>query len=257
MTTIDNNNYEQWLLRYAEGELTDDERKTVDAWLAEHPEAAEELALYAEAPRLERDESVKYAGALHHSTPLWPSVLRWSVAAAVVAALTVSVLRINTTDTPVSPAPLMAEANDIELYDTTETEVTVSPEIKQSVAPKRHKEAEPAVEYFAAVPAVNAAPTVDSIKLTPVEIIETTTLIAFENSPEEPQSIPIESLIAYDRSADWGDLLLAANDAYRESLEERPLGRMINRVLPDNRQLEENIVEPLRERIDNLKRKIK
>ena len=64
MTTIDNNNYELWLLRYAEGELTAAECKAVEAWLASHSEAAEELALYSEAPRLERDESVRYAGAL-------------------------------------------------------------------------------------------------------------------------------------------------------------------------------------------------
>ena len=57
---IDNNNYELWLLRYAEGELTAVERETVEAWLADHPEAAEELALYSEAPRLERDENVRY-----------------------------------------------------------------------------------------------------------------------------------------------------------------------------------------------------
>ena len=48
MTTIDNNNYELWLLRYAEGDLTATEREAVEAWLADHPEAAEELALYGE-----------------------------------------------------------------------------------------------------------------------------------------------------------------------------------------------------------------
>ncbi len=61
MATIDNNNYELWLLRYAEGELTDSERNEVEAWLQSHPEAAEELALYNEAPRLERDDTVTYA----------------------------------------------------------------------------------------------------------------------------------------------------------------------------------------------------
>ena len=60
MTTIDNNNYELWLLRYAEDELTATERNAVETWLVDHPEAAEELALYSEAPRLERDENVRY-----------------------------------------------------------------------------------------------------------------------------------------------------------------------------------------------------
>jgi hypothetical protein len=97
MTTIDNNNYELWLLRYAEGELTAVEREAVEAWLADHPEAAEELFLYSEAPRLERDETVRYAAVPQQSTePLWPALLRWSAAASVVLALMVPALRMGT-----------------------------------------------------------------------------------------------------------------------------------------------------------------
>ena len=100
MTTIDNNNYELWLLRYAEGELTAVEREAVEAWLADHPEAAEELALYNEAPRLERDDTVTYAATekfhlspfTFHLSPL----LRWSAAASVVLALMVPALRMGT-----------------------------------------------------------------------------------------------------------------------------------------------------------------
>ena len=87
MTTIDSNNYEVWLLRYAEGELDTAERKSVEAWLASHPDAADELTLYLEAPRLQRDDSVSFAAPLRHSRPLWPVVLRWSAAAAVLAAV--------------------------------------------------------------------------------------------------------------------------------------------------------------------------
>ena len=104
MTTIDNNNYELWLLRYAEGELTAVEREAVEAWLADHPEAAEELFLYSEAPRLERDENVRYT----RLSPLAPQdhlspftfhlspFLRWSAAASVVLALMVPALRMGT-----------------------------------------------------------------------------------------------------------------------------------------------------------------
>ena len=53
MVMIDDSNYELWLLRYAEQELTAEERKTVEAWLAEHSEAVMELTLYNEAPRLQ------------------------------------------------------------------------------------------------------------------------------------------------------------------------------------------------------------
>ena len=88
MTTIDNNNYELWMVRYAEDDLTVAERETVEAWLADHPEAAGELALYNEAPRLERDEDVRYAAVLRQRTrPMWPMALRWSAAAAVLLAI--------------------------------------------------------------------------------------------------------------------------------------------------------------------------
>ena len=90
---INSDNYELWLLRYAEQELTAEERREVELWLAEHPEAAEELALYGEAPRLERDESIKYAAPMHRTQPLWGALLQWAAAAAVVAALMVPAMR--------------------------------------------------------------------------------------------------------------------------------------------------------------------
>jgi anti-sigma factor RsiW len=94
MMNINSDNYELWLLRYAEQELTDAERREVEQWLAVHPEAAEELALYGEAPRLEKDEGVKYAAVpLQRSAPLWPAVAQWAAAAAVVAALMVPAMR--------------------------------------------------------------------------------------------------------------------------------------------------------------------
>lgn len=84
MEPINDSNYELWLLRYADDGLTADERKRVEQWLDAHPEAAEELALYREAPRLERDESVHYTAANQPNTrPLWGKTWRWTAAAAV------------------------------------------------------------------------------------------------------------------------------------------------------------------------------
>lgn len=91
---INDDNYELWLLRYAEQELSEAECREVEQWLAVHPEAAEELALYGEAPRLEKDEGVKYAAVpLQRSVPLWPAVAQLAAAAAVVAALMVPAMR--------------------------------------------------------------------------------------------------------------------------------------------------------------------
>lgn len=249
MTTIDNNNYELWLLRYAEGELTAAERVAVEAWLAERPEAAEELALYNEAPRLEADESIHYKEATVR--PLWPAMLRWSAAAAVVVALMVPALRMGTMDTLESSAPLVAEAIGVKHPDApkdiNEFKVTKSTKRQNLFENKKEEDLE---ETIASLP--------DSIEPELEQtIIEVNTLIAFETEWVKEDTFYTTGLIAYDRSADWGDVLLAANDAYRESLNERPLGRMVSRALPDSRQLEENVVEPLREKIDNIKSIIK
>lgn len=257
MTTIDNNNYELWLLRYAEGEFTAAEREAVETWLASHPEAAEELALYSEAPRLERDESVRYAAAPQpHTQSLWPVLLRWSVAAAVVVALMMPALRMGTmepkgsiesVETPlvVGVRPLPAEAQ---------------PAPKNIKAIK--KASAPSVASISSASSnSSASSTRDTLAqeepVFSVEIVEISTLIVFEDSSAKAAPVETESLIVYDRSADWGDMLLVANDAYRDGLSNRPLGRLVSRALPDSRQLAENFVEPMREKIDNIKSKIK
>ena len=97
METINNSNYELWLVRYADGEMAADERKAVEQWLEAHPEAAEELALYNEAPRLERDEEVRYAAPVPQATrPLWPAWRRAAAAAVVLLILVPVALRVAT-----------------------------------------------------------------------------------------------------------------------------------------------------------------
>ena len=257
MTTIDNNNYELWLLRYAEGELTAAEREAVETWLASHPEAAEELALYSEAPRLERDESVRYAAAPQpHTQSLWPVLLRWSVAAAVVVVLMMPALRMGTMEPKGSiesvETPLVAEARPLP------AEAQPAPKnikaIKKASAPS-------VASISSASSNSSASSTRDTLAqeepVFSVEIVEISTLIVFEDSSAKAAPVETESLIVYDRSADWGDMLLVANDAYRDGLSNRPLGRLVSRALPDSRQLAENFVEPMREKIDNIKSKIK
>ena len=258
MTTIDNNNYELWLLRYAEGDLSAEEHEAVEVWLAGHPEAAEELALYDEAPRLGADVSVRYEFPLpQHTQPLRPAALRWSAAAAVVAALMVPALRMGTMDTLETPAPLLAEAVDTKHPNVSKDSKVLkdSMDLKDSKIPKNlnffeNKIKKPQEESIAAL-TDSLEPEIEQT------IIEVNTLIVYETEQVKEDTFYTTGLIAYDRSADWGDVLLAANDAYRESLNERPLGRMVSRVLPDSRQLEENVVEPLREKIDNIKSIIK
>lgn len=245
MTTIDNNNYELWLLRYAEGDLNAGERAAVESWLSSHPDAAELLTLYNEAPRLEKDESVRYgATPLHRPMPLWPAVLRFGAAAAVVLLLMLPAMRMGIMDT--MEAPLFVAEN---------RPVAETPQQQQQQQLPVVQPVSRPVPSIASIPSIAAIPSIETDTSTPVAPapIETDMLIAFEDDPAEAAPIESWNLIVYDRSADWGDMLLAANDAYHEALNEHPLGRLVSRTLPDSRQLEEAVVAPLRQRLDNKK----
>lgn len=244
MTTIDNNNYELWLLRYAEGELNAEERAAVDTWLENHPEAAEELALYREAPKLERDEDVRYgAEPQRYTAPLWPRMLRCGAAAAVVMVLMTPAMRMGTMERMVV-ATAVAESRTMDTLQQRAENVETS-------MPVRPKETATMADALASAEETEATEGAEEPMATAP--IETNMLIAFEDDPAEAAPIESWNLIVYDRSADWGDMLLAANDAYHEVLNEHPLGRLVSRTLPDSRQLEEAVVAPLRQRLDNKK----
>ena len=228
---IDDNNYELWLLRYAEGELSVAEREAVEAWLARNPEAAEELALYGEAPKLERDESIRYAAVpQQHPRPLWPAALRWSAAAAVVLALMVPALRMGTMDTQKATeavaAPLFADARPTE--EAPQNPIKISRTSRLSgISRIARTTNESSISRESSIDSLSG----DTIYPIPSdEIIETTTLIVFEDSPAEAAPVETESLIAYDRSMDWSDALLAVNDAFNENrVTHQLVSNLINR----------------------------
>ena len=250
MTTIDNNNYELWLLRYAEGDLNAGERAAVESWLSSHPDAAELLTLYNEAPRLEKDESVRYgATPLHRPMPLWPAVLRFGAAAAVVLLLMLPAMRMGIMDKMEVPLFVAENRSVAEPLQKQQQQLPQQPVVQPTPRPV------PSIPFIPSIPSIASIPSIETDTSTPVAPapIETDMLIAFEDDPAEAAPIESWNLIAYDRSADWGDMLLAANDAYHEALNEHPLGRLVSRTLPDSRQLEEAVVAPLRQRIDNKK----
>jgi len=249
MTTIDNNNYELWLLRYAEGDLNAEERAAVETWLASHPDAAGELALYNEAPRLEKDESVRYrATPLHRPKPLWSAMLRFGAAAAVVLLLMLPAMRMGIMDKMEVPL-FVAENRSVAEPLQKQQQLPQQPVVQPTPRPV------PSIPFIPSIPSIASIPSIETDTSTPVAPapIETDMLIAFEDDPAEAAPIETWNLIVYDRSADWGDMLLAANDAYHEALNEHPLGRLVSRTLPDRNQLEEAVVAPLRQRIDNKK----
>ncbi len=258
MNQISADNYELWLLRYAEGDLAPEERRAVEEWLASYPEAAEELALYQEAPRLERDERVRYAA--QPSQPLWPVVARWSAAAAVIVALMLPALRMGglaRLPQPAEEPALMAAAMVAEEggagYSRNSRISKVSKISRISSYPSYS-----GLSGFSAADSVfseggGAVP--EAPVAAPAEVIPSTSLIAFDDSGVE-DTLASFSLIAFE-PADWGDRLLAANDGARESLAQSAGGRLVSRLLPDSDQLAEHVVDPLRERLSIMRNKLK
>lgn len=208
METIDNNNYELWLLRYAEQELTDGEREVVEQWLADHPEAAEELALYNDAPRLVKDVSVRFAAAVSPRTePLWPAVLRWSAAAAVVAALMVPITGLNDMGLEKVGEQYAMNNNVNELNELTLEEDTIidnntynshnSP--RETIFSPKEEIVTPI--YVAEEHPVQQEDTVVDV-IVPEEVVEPAVvycdnLIAYESAPD---TVYTNDLIAYDDS---------------------------------------------------------
>lgn len=259
-TKIDNTNYELWLLRYAEGDLGADERAAVEAWLAGHPEAAAELALYREAPRLERDASVQYVATPLQPTaphPLWPLLARWSAAAAVIAALMLPALRMGGLATlpPQEEAPQMiAEATLPAAVKEQAKTLTTKKKLEKLERLEKLKRLEK-LEKLERLEKPEAPLTKDSLSPvpSPTAPLPSTNLIALE---EEAAPIPSQSLIAQEPD-DWGDRLLALNSATHESLSHTTGGRLVSRLLPGNDQLTEHLVDPLREGMNNIRNKRK
>lgn len=86
---INEENYELYLFRYAEGLLSDDERREVEAFLDAHPDIREEFALYdptltvAGLPKMVFPDKAKLK---HHVVLSW-NVLRYAAAVLLLAAV--------------------------------------------------------------------------------------------------------------------------------------------------------------------------
>lgn len=237
METINDTNYELWLVRYADGELTAAERRVVEDWLREHPVAAEELALYRESPRLERNESVRYVAA---PRPLWGKVWRWVAAAAVVlllvTPLTLQLVRggdvgpqqvasvpvvqpIAAVDTVrTAPQHVLPESKpDFFKSADAPVETQVPMEVYENYVPSRPLVAEPML-------LAEAAP--DATHMSVDTIVEVQPAFA-----EEVISIEEDTPDYLEQR------LLALADDTREGLQGTYLGRRMARRLPENQEL--------------------
>lgn len=240
MTTINDNNYELWLLRYAEGELTEAEHNAVEQWLEVHPDAKEMLALYVEAPHLEADEDVHYIGAVPgKSQMLWSVVLRWSAAAAVLAAMILPLaLHQREEAMPVE----VAKVQPVTALTNTEEAPAATPSVNvaQTVAAIPVSAAEVEPEVYVMAQDLDA----ENSEIAKLEAAETLlpavtyvdNLIAYE---EEELPTYDDGLIAYDegceREPGLRDLFLAVNDASQPYLERSYVGHLIGTIIKSNK----------------------
>lgn len=84
--TITTNNYEYYFYKYAEGELDAEARSAVEAFAAQHPELAAELACYDPALRLEA-RPLRYTNKQRLTRHKTKTFVIWHMAAACAAAL--------------------------------------------------------------------------------------------------------------------------------------------------------------------------
>ena len=263
MESINNNNYELWLVRYADGDLTAAERAAVEQWLEGHPEAAEELKLYGEAPRLEREESVHYAAAVPgHVQPLWPAVLRWSAAAAVVALVAVPLgLRLtNPAEEPLQVAATEMPGSLVKEYVPTVVD-TVSPVREVITVGKRHSVSASgsAASSVAAEQSVDNAITeehlADEARFFPTEEpllaaaevslpaadtarrIPTEEPVAVDMEEPSQQLVYVDNLFTVDSGNVVEQRLLAVNETIKERLQGTYLGRRLARRMPTGDEL--------------------
>ncbi len=129
---ITEENYELYLFQYAEGMLSDKERREVEAFLDSHPDIREEFALYDPKLTVAGLPKIKYEGkaALKHNTfALWP-VLRYAAAVLLLAAAVAFFLFRNGESTK-PDTPVVAE-NQSQIPDTTTSDET-TPAPQQSL----------------------------------------------------------------------------------------------------------------------------
>lgn len=228
MMNINNDNYELWLLRYAEQKLTEAERFEVEQWIASHPETAEELALYNEAPRLTKDESVKASVVPQHSIPLWPIVLRWAAAASVVAVLMIPAM--HKVIAPSIEPMLVANLDSLEITDNLESLDNLNKQDHQK----------PLASSDATLLAESLPSEIQQIPDTPNEETAPETEVPAPTEIVQPVYIVVDDLIVFEddipENTSANDILADADVTYTQSTSNiNPIGHFISTFIKANK----------------------
>ena len=232
---INNDNYELWLLRYAEQDLAEAERAEVERWIAAHPEAAEALSLYDEAPRLTKDERVKAPALPQRSITLWPIALRWTAAAAVVAALMMPAMR--STVAPTVEPPLIAEnLENLENLERLEPLEGLEGLENQKNTPRPAPESTAPALLAESIPAEAQQPA----PAEPSEEPAPETKVPAQPETVQPAYTVVDDLIVFEdetpESTSATDILADANVTYTQSTGNiNPIGHFISTFIKANK----------------------
>lgn len=218
----------------AEGDLTAAEQASVQAWLANQPDAAEELTLYRQAPHLEADPSVNFGGVVPgvQKRSFWAQLGHWTAAAAVVAAL---MLPVALNQDALQPVPLQVADAEVPTPVLIDSSV-VAPQIEAVSTPARRAEAvQPAVhlEAIAALPSpllTDEVPATDPLAAAPPAPDEVPLFVL-----EEEQPLYVEDMIVVE--GHWSDPLRIILTATHEQLGGVPYGDRLGQLLPDGEAL--------------------
>lgn len=240
---ITTENYELYFLQYLENGLDEKGRREVEAFASQHPDLAEELELYAEAPRLTEDESVVYADkqSLKQSvsTVIPPTQVwwRWTAAAAVLAAVSIPLAL--TLWQPEPTVPQVAELRPEKVMPVQEHKVKVAEEqplvvaksvSKLKVKTPKSEETEEAAEIVNG----NIAFTPEGIVVDPKPAIE----CYAATEPNEEQS-EASSLLAIPDQMQYAEQseMQPADESGRPTLREMALAELAERYRPSSEQI--------------------
>jgi len=196
---ITTENYELYLFRYAEGLLSDDEHREVEAFLDAHPDIREEFALYdptltvAGLPKMEYPDKAKLK---HHVVLSW-NVLRYAAAVLLLAGVATFFMLHNNGSAPDSQTIVAQNQTDSTapqpLQDTTQdAETTKQPQT--APAPVRHVAQHANRQQIA----TNATPVSESVAEN--ETTQTPQLLA-ENTDSTMQNNDSQNFIPYKETS--------------------------------------------------------
>lgn len=210
---INTDNYELYFFQYQEGMLDEAARREVEAFMAQHPELAEEMTLYAEAPVLTAEEAAfpfKESLRRKEAPVLW---WRYAAAAAVVVGIGATVMLTLPRQEQAAQQPLLAEAESVArpALQPQPDKVLVAKRTARPIAVKPEYAQEQAVQEVAEEPEWESVEVnVFDPQMLVGEPCEPLLAVVEEPVPSvsaEPQSQEAE-IIIHDRSdTPWLDLL--------------------------------------------------